>query len=157
MQPVFDALFQLAAAVGNLLAALLGLFPTIAGPVLWIAFFLFVVRWPDLRAQLRQGGWAAAALLYALSVVVWGLCSKPAFGEVFRGVDPPWNNILEKALLGGFWVAVAFVCGALQDYLGAAPSEVEIPGPPDGVPREPGSGATSSHGHGHAAAHAHDH
>lgn len=113
--------------------------------ILWVVFWLFLVRWPDLRIPLRQGGWTAFVLLYFLCSLTWGLTTDPYWS--YFGVT--LTSILEKSLLALFWVGIAFLCGWLQDTWRVAPPEVEIAGPPDAAP------AGAGHGHGHGNGHDH--
>lgn len=115
----------------------------------WVVFWLFLVRWPDLRAQLRQGAWAGFVLLYFLISLVWGLTSDPYWS--YFGLTLP--SVLEKSILTLVLFLIAFLCGRLQDIWQWTPPEIEIPGPPDGVPAAAGHGhgghGHDDHGHGH--------
>lgn len=116
--------------------------------ILWVVFWLFLVRWPDLRPQLRTGGWAGFLLLYFIVSLVWGLTTE-AYWSYF-GVTLP--SVLEKSLLAAVWVGLAFLCGWLQDLWHQSPQEIEILGPPDGLPAVAGHGG---HGGGHDDHHGH--
>lgn len=141
LETLAEASLKLLAALAQVLGALGELFTTYWGPILWTAFFLWVVRWPDLRAELRKGAWVAVFLLYLFAALTWGLCAEPLYPALTEGLAAPWNDVLEKAVLLGIWVGVAFLCGAVQDAFSWAPPKVEIAGPPEGA-------AASDHGHG---------
>ena len=127
LYPLIEALGQLAVACATLAKAILVLLSSHWALFIWIAFFLWIVRWPDLRAQLRQGAWVPAFLVYFISALVWGLCSE----SVYSFGTWSWPSVLEKFVVAAAWVVVAFLCGALQDHLGWAPPEQEIAGPPE--------------------------
>lgn len=143
-----NALHQLVLAAGDLGSALLHLFLAafslvyaVWPPLLWVLFFLFVVRWPDFREQLRKGAWVPFALLVVIVSLTWGLMSEPYYIAV--------PSILEKFVIMGLFVAIAFLCGHLQDRLGLTPAEAEYSGPPEPV----GGAAHGAHG-GHGGHHA---
>jgi hypothetical protein len=121
---------------------------------LWILFFIFLVRWTDLRAQLRKGGWAAALLLYFIVCFVWGLNSRPMIDFGGGTVNTaPVGSLIEKFGLGAFALVVAYVCGKAQDASQSQPDVFEIKAPPDGVP----GGGHGHHGHDdHGHGHGHD-
>lgn len=144
MQLLIDSLGQLLVALARVGGAVLAAFVANWALVLWLAFWLFLARWSDIRRELNRGAWVAAALLYVLVSLTWGLCSESQY--MIAGWS--WPSILEKFLLSAAWVAVAFVCGAIQDLWGWAPAEVEIAGPPAGDEAAAGHGA-AAHGHGH--------
>lgn len=102
---------------------------------LWIVFWTFLVRWPDLRPWLARGAWIAVFLLYLIVCITWGVNSGPRMN--IEGL--PLGSIGEKFLIGGVWVAIAFLCGRVQEVLSLTPDVKEISGPPDGVP--------TAHGH----------
>lgn len=145
LQSVFQAAGQLFAALADLAIAIFAMLLEHWAAVAWIAFFLFFVRWPDLRTQLTRGAAVAAFLLYILAAFVWGVCSKPIHLAFDPNVDPMGVSILEKFGLLALWIAVAFICGALQDHWKLTPAEVEIAGPPEG----PAGGHDAHGGHGH--------
>lgn len=143
-QPLLDAAVTLLTGAWQALAAMGGVLAAYWAPILWIAFFLFFVRWPDVRTQLKKGAWVGVVLLYALAVITWGLCSTPTFPSLAGRISAPWGNIGEKAAFGLAAIAVAFLCGQLQDHWGLTPPEIEIAGPPEGEASDHGHGA---HGH----------
>ena len=144
IQPVFDALGQLCVALADLAIAIFSIMLDHWVALAWIAFFLFFVRWPDLRAQLTRGAAVAAVLLYILAAFTWGVCSDPIHLSFDPNVDPMGVSILEKFGLLAIWIGVAFVCAALQDLWQLTPDEIEIAGPPEG----PATDAHGGHGHG---------
>ncbi len=111
----------------------------------WIGTFLFLVRWPDLRAQLAKGAWVAVILLWVLVAWVWGVNTRPTFvpHNLIAGLAPEMLSVLEKYLLCGFGLVIAAACGAAQDKFHLTPVAYEFAGPPDGLPEGHG------HGHGH--------
>jgi hypothetical protein len=137
---LLEALFEVFISVVNLAAALgkfaLTLFAAYWFVIAWIAYWLWIARWPDLREQLRRGGAVALVLLAVVVAMVWGLLSGPIWDL------PGVPSVLEKLIIVAVLIAVAFGCGSLQDYFGWTPPAVEIAGPPEG-------GATTSHAHGH--------
>jgi hypothetical protein len=142
-------LTQLFWAVESLVVALFSVALDYWAPAAWILYFLFAVRWSDLRPQLKAGGWTAIALLYLASSLTWGLCSKGNVLPGFDKLDAPWGSIAERSIFAAAWVGVAFLCGHIQDLWNLAPPAVEIAGPPEGP-------AVAGHGHGHDD-HAHGH
>ena len=100
--------------------------------LVWLAFWLFIVRWPDVRAQLERGAWAAAVLLYVLVSLVWGVSTQPSMLPSLAGLEPIWASVLEKFFLSFIWALVALCCGHLQDHWRLTPPPVEIPLPPEG-------------------------
>lgn len=142
---LITALGQLVAAFAQVAVSLFSLAGALIGPLLWVCFFLFFVRWPDLRLWLRQGAWVAFALLYALVVMSWTLLSQATLITKIVHPDRPWANLVEKGAVGLALVAVAFICGALQDYWNITPPEIEIAGPPEGT----ASADHAHHGGGH--------
>lgn len=116
--------------------------------VAWVAFWTLVVRWPDVREQLRKGAWAAAFLLYFIAALTWGLCSEPYY--IY------FPSILEKFFIAGLWVALAFFCGWVQDLFLWTPPEVEIVGPPEGPAVAHAHGGHGHDDHGHSGSHGHD-
>lgn len=144
------AAYQFLLAIGVLGVANWGL-------VVWVLYWLFLARWPDLRTQLRRGAWVGLVLLYILVAWVWGVCTASQYR--FGGVVLP--SVAEKFLLAALWLAVAFICGSLQDYFSLTPPAVEIAGPPEGAPADTqGAHGHASHqhdGHAHAASPASGH
>lgn len=134
IQTIIDALWQILKACGTILNAAGASFASHWVLVLWIAFWVWCVRWTDLRAWLRQGAWAAFAVLSVFVGIVWGICS-----------EPTWQfglpSIIEKVALVGLWIGLAFICGKLQTQWNCEPQAIEIAGPPEG--------AAAGHGHGH--------
>ncbi|QDU61369.1 hypothetical protein Pan216_22250 [Planctomycetes bacterium Pan216] len=128
-----ESLIEIGSALGQVIAALWLLLQTIVFAVAthwvmvaWICFWLFLVRWADFSAQLQKGGWPAFGLLYVITALTWGLVTEPSY------INAP--SILEKFLLLAFWIAIAFMCGALQEAAGWAPQKIDIHLPPeDGV------------------------
>jgi hypothetical protein len=151
LDPLVNALGQVAVSLWQLVAALVELLAPHWPLVVWVVYFLFFVRWPDLRAQLRAGAWTAVVLLSLLVALVWGWCSAPSL-TVSGWVVP---SVLEKSGYVVIYLTLAFICGAAQDACKLTPPDVEISGPPEGPI---GGHGHDEHGHGHShGAHASTH
>ncbi len=140
--PLFDAIVALLTSVWELVVAVLTLATVVIAhywpAVLWLVLCLGLIRGSDVREQLRQGAWAALALLWVLVSVVWGLCTESAWASL--GI----SSVAEKFVITGIWGLVACGCWRLQEHLGWSPPEITIAGPPEG-----GAPAAPHGGHDH--------
>lgn len=143
LQSLVESLGELAVAVSRVGEAAFVVAANHWVAVAWIVFFLFVIRWPDVRATLRQGAWPAVFWLYFLISFTWGLCTEPSLLPYEESLGATGASLVEKFVLAALWLGVAFACGALQDHWRLAPAEVEIAGPPEG----PAGGGHGGHGH----------
>lgn len=128
-QPMFE----------RVVAVLLALLPV----VLWCAWFLWAVNWKKLNAAIADGAWAPFVLLMLLIAGVWSR------------IYPSDGPISEYLHLSNFWwqfgviaalVALAMLCGWVQNTLHWTPAEIDL-NPP----------AHADHGHGHSHEHGHAH
>lgn len=144
---LFQALMRLVVTLKNVGDALLLLFASGWMFIVWVVFWILLVRWPDLNKHLRKGAWIAGGLLVFLVCLVWGLLSNKAI--TIEGYT--FSPVAVQFVWGIFAVSLAFLCGKIQSQNNAAPPEIEIAGPPEDA------GGSAGHGHGTHGGHSHGH
>jgi hypothetical protein len=135
-----EATQQFFIALGNDLAGLGGYALALFLVVVWVAWWLWGVRWERAWPVLAGGAWMPLVLLGVLVALVWSQ------------IAPGSRTFLGFAVVPNFWwqlvavgslVGLALFCGWLQGVLGWGPAEVSLQPP--------------AHEHGHHDDHGHAH
>ena len=109
---LLDLLLATAHLVGNYWVA-----------IVFVLFWLVLVRWEDLHARLNQGAWIAFLLLFLLVGLVWGVATEPTLGNV--------PSLIEKLLVMMGAASLTLLLGRLQRQWTWQPASVTIAGPPE--------------------------
>jgi len=131
----WDPFVQLLTQLGILLGLLLQLAFRWSLVIAWVAWWLWGVNWKKAWPVLAQGAWVPVVLVSVVVAFVWSQ------------VDPSSCTCLGFVTVPNFWwqlggvsllVAVALLCGWLQDIFGWTPAEIDLEPP-----------AAPAHEHGH--------
>jgi hypothetical protein len=133
---VFQSLWQIVLALGDLLVQLLALAMHWSLLIVWVAWWLWGVNWKKTWPVLAQGAWAPLVLLMLVSAQVW---SRLAPGECNLGFVVVANFWWQLGAVG-LLVALTFLCGWIQQIFHWAPPEIDL---------GPAAHADPSHGHAH--------
>jgi hypothetical protein len=135
MRELWEAIQQVFAILGELIAEQAGLIVTILLLLAWVVWWLWAVNWSKTWPVLAQGAWLPLVLLLVVSALVWSQIAPGScvlFG--FLTVTNFWWQLGGVGLL----TALALFCGWLQGYCHWTPAEIHLHPP-----------ALDDHGHDH--------